>query len=213
MPIPSTFRPPAVTSTALPADELSHVYRPGTPVVVASSLLAVALAALAGAGIAVAIGSLVSGDQISATAAMLEVILVVPFAVLLWRQSRLRLDVDPVSIRVTNYFSTFRVAWQDVRRFEARPGSLGIAAVMRDGTSVKLSAVQKPSLTAWRGAPSVADETVRELNGWLYGLRYQTTSRRGSRPAGRPDAEGDHAHHQRGDAQPVPHEEREVAPS
>ncbi len=59
------------------------VYRPRTSVVLASSGLAFTLAILAGAGIAVAVGALTTGDQTVATIALLEVVLVVPFAVLL----------------------------------------------------------------------------------------------------------------------------------
>jgi hypothetical protein len=189
------------------------VYRPRTSVVLASSALAITLAILAGAGIAVAVGALTSGDQTVATIALLEVVLVVPFAVLLWRQSRIRLEVDTASIRAVNYFSSFRLGWQEIVRFSAGSTSIGIVAELRDGSSVRLTAIQQPNLRAWLGAPTEADDAVLTLNRWLYRLRWETTSRRSSQPAGRADAERDDGEHQRGDGDPVPHEQREVAPS
>jgi hypothetical protein len=203
MTLPSAFPAPGIS------DEPRLVYRPRMPVVVVSAIVAIALATLAGAGIAVTAGSLLIGDSTVATVAMLEVILVVPFALLLWRQSRLCLEVDATGIRVTNYFSTFRVPWRAVQRFEAPADAVGIQAVLRDGTSLKVSAVQKPRLTAWLHAPSRADAAVRELNKWLFRLRYETTARRLSQPARRTDAERDHREHERRDGQAVPHEDGE----
>jgi hypothetical protein len=214
MSLPGTSEPQAPAAAgSVRLDEPSLVYRPRASVVVAASALAVLLAILAGAGIAVAIGSVAAGDQTLATASLLEVVLVVPFVVLLWRQSRIRLEVGTTSILAVNYFSSFRLGWQDLARFEAGMRSIGIVAQLRDGSSVRLSAVQQPNLAAWLGSPTDADEAVRELNRWLYRLRWETTSRRSSQPAGRTDAEGDDGEHDGGDGDPVPHEEREVAPS
>jgi PH (Pleckstrin Homology) domain-containing protein len=149
-----------------------------------------------------------------ATAALLEVVVIVPFVVLLWRHARIRLEVGATSIRAVNYFSSFRLDWQDVARFAAAPASIGALAELRDGSTVRLSAIQRPNLGAWLGAPSEADAAVRELNRWLYRLRWETTSRRrASEPAGRPDAERDDAEHDDGGGQAVPEEEPEVAPS
>jgi hypothetical protein len=207
MTLPSAFPAPGAS------DEPRLVYRPRMPVVAVSAIVAIALATLAGAGIAVAVGSLLVGDTTVATVAMLEVILVVPFALLLWRQSRLCLEADATGIRVTNYFSTFRVPWRSVQRFEAPSDSVGIRAILRDGTSLKASAVQKPRVTAWLHAPSHADAAVRELNKWLFRLRYETTARRLSQPARGPQAERDHGDDDRRDGQAVPHEGREGVPS
>ncbi len=208
MSLPGRSVAPEVSIVPDAAPEVVRVYRPGTSIVVGASLLAIALAALAGLAIAVAVRSTMQGDPSTATVASLVVILVVPFALLLWRQSRLRLEVDPVSIRVTNYFSSFRLRWEDVRRFEDRPGSLGITALLENGEAVRLSAVQTP--VRWLHGRTEADRTVRELNDRLHRLRYATTSRRISQPARRPDAQGDHGEHQHGDGEPVPHEYREV---
>ena len=199
-----TTEDPAVADPVL-------VYRPRRSVVVASAALAIALALLAGAGIAVAIGAVHRGDQSVGTVALLEVVLVVPFAVLLWRQSRIRLDVGATSIRAVNYFSSFRIGWQEIARFSAGSTSIGIVAELRDGSSVRLSAIQQPNVAAWRGAPTEADDAVFALNRWLYRLRWETTSRRTSEAARRPNAEGDDGEHEHGDADPVPHEDREVA--
>jgi hypothetical protein len=189
------------------------VYRPRSSVVVAASALAVLLAILAGAGIAVAIGSASVGDETLATAAMLEVVLVVPFAVLLWRQSRVRLEVGATTILVVNYFSSFQVGWKDILRFELGSASIGIAAELRDGSSVRLSAIQRPRVASWLGSPTEADAAVHELNRWLYRLRWETTSRRSSQAARRTHPQGDHREHERRHGEPVPHEDREIAPS
>jgi hypothetical protein len=200
---------PPAEPTAAPGPLL--LYRPRRSVVIASSALAVVLALLAVAGIAVAVGAIGRGDQSVATVALLEVVLVVPFAVLLWRQSRIRLEVGSASIRAVNYFSSFRIAWQDIARFSGGSTSIGILAELRDGSSVRLSAIQQPNVAAWRGAPTEADDAVLALNRWLYRLRWETTSRRSSEAAGRADPERDDAEHQHGDGDAVPQEHREVA--
>ena len=117
------------------------------------------------------------------------------------------------AVLAVNYFSSFRLPWQEIVRFETGTRSIGIVAQLRDGSSVRLSAIQQPNLAAWLGSPTEADDAVLELNRWLYRLRWETTSRRASHPARRTDAEGDHGEHHGGDAQSVPHEDREIAPS
>jgi hypothetical protein len=194
-------------------DEPLLVYRPRPGVVLAASALAIVLALLAGAGIAVAIASASSEDEPLATAALLAVLLVVPFAVLLWRQSRVRLEVGATSIRAVNHFSSFRVGWRDIARFEDGDSAIGIVARLRDGSTVRLNAIQQSNLARWLGSPTEAEYAAIELNRWLYRLRWETTSRRGSQPARRPDPERDHDEDERGHRQPVPHEDREVAPS
>jgi hypothetical protein len=219
MAIPSTSSPgpagadPALEAAGATPGEPLLVYRPRTSVVLVSSALAIVLAILAGAGIAVAVGALATSDQSVATVALLEVVLVVPFAVLLWRQSRIRLEVSVASIRAVNYFSSFRLGWQEIVRFSAGSAAIGIVAELRDGSSVRLSAIQQPNLRAWLGAPTEADDAVLWLNRWLYRLRWETTSRRTSQPGGRTDAERDDAEHHDRDGDPVPQEQREVAPS
>jgi PH (Pleckstrin Homology) domain-containing protein len=213
-PDPARVEPPlGAVEAERSAGEPLLVYRPRTSVVLVSSALAILLAILAGSGIAVAVGALASGDQTVATVALLEVVLVVPFAALLWRQSRIRLEVSAASIRAVNYFSSFRLGWQEIVRFSAGSAAIGIVAELRDGSSVRLSAIQQPNLRAWLGAPTEADDAVLALNRWLYRLRWETTSRRSSQPGRRTDAERDDAEHERGDGDPVPQEQREVAPS
>jgi hypothetical protein len=224
MAIPSTSGPgagdvdPALDAAAPTRAEPTRpepflVYRPRTSVVLVASALSILLGILAGAGIAVAVGALATGDQTVATVALLEVVLVVPFALLLWRQSRIRLEVLAASIRAVNYFSSFRLGWQEIVRFSAGTTAIGIVAELRDGSSVRLSAIQQPNVRAWLGAPTEADDAVLALNRWLYRLRWETTSRRASQPRRRTDAERDDAEHERRDGDPVPQEQREVAPS
>ncbi len=201
---------PDTVREAIEPGEPLLVYRPRASVVVSASALSILLGILAGAGIAVAVGS---ADETVVTAALLEVLLVVPFAVLLWRQSRVRLDVGASSIRAVNYFSSFVLDWREIARFEPGRSSIGIVAELRDGSSVRLSAVQRPRFASWLGSPTEADAAVHELNRWLYRLRWETTSRRASQAARRTDPERDDREDQRRDREPVPHEDREVSPS
>jgi hypothetical protein len=206
----SAHSTPAAVRDAIEPAEPWLVYRPRASVVVSASALSILLGILAGAGVAVAIGS---ADETLATAALLEVVLVVPFALLLWRQSRVRLEVGASSIRAVNYFSSVVLGWREIARFEPGRSSIGILAELRDGSNVRLSAIQRPRFASWLGSPTEADAAVHELNRWLYRLRWETTSRRASQPARRSDAERDHRDDERRDGQPVPHEDREVSPS
>jgi hypothetical protein len=212
MSLPGTSTNAATAPPAADANEPILVYRPRASVVVAASALAIVLALLAGAGVAVAIGAAATGDATVATAALLEVVLVVPFVLLLWRQSRIRLEVGPTTVLAVNYFSSFSLRWQDIVRFTAGTASIGIVAELRDGSTVRLSAIQQPNLAAHLGAPTDADDAVLELNRWLYRLRWETTSRRrASQAARRPDAERDHGEDDRRGGEPVPQEEPEIA--
>jgi hypothetical protein len=149
----------------------------------------------------------------SSSVALPGVVSVVPFAVLLWRLSRIRLEVGVVSIRAVNYFWSFRLGWQDIARLSAGSAAIGILAELRDGSAVRPGATQQPNLRARLGAPAEADDAVLSLTRWLHRLRWETTSPRTSQPAGRTHAERDDAERQRGNGDAVPQEQREVAPS
>jgi hypothetical protein len=66
--------------------------------------------------------------------------------------------------------ASFRLGRQEIERFTAGT-AIGVLVELRNGSTVRLSAVQRPNLAAWLGAPTEADDAIRELNRWLYRLR------------------------------------------
>jgi hypothetical protein len=129
-----------------------------------STVLAVLLGCLALVFLVFFFVTLFRGDFGDAAFAGFDAVAIGAFAVLMWRQSRLRIVANEECLTVVNYLSTSHLPWTSIDRFDSSTGYFGIRAIMKDGRIVSLNAVQKWNLAVWLHRLTRADVIANELN-------------------------------------------------
>jgi hypothetical protein len=147
--------------------EFGVVYRPRLVFIVCSLVVAVAVVGLSLVTLGVATVSLSRGSPDDAALWMFLALMEGGGAALLWRQSRLRVVADDEGLTVVNYFSTHRLAWSEIERFDSSYGYFGILAVTKSGRVIRLNALQKSNLASWLNLRVRADNIASDLNAQL----------------------------------------------
>jgi Bacterial PH domain len=143
------------------------VYRPRLVFIICSLVLAVASGGLSLVAIAASAVSLFRGSPDKAAEWIIVGLMSGGFAALMWRQSQLRVIADDMGLMVVNYFSTHRLAWSEVERFDSSYGYFGIVVVTKDGRVIRLNALQKSNLARWLNMRVRADRIANQLNAQL----------------------------------------------
>ena len=86
------------------------------------------------------------------------------FGVLAWRMAFVRLSVSEDGLTIVNVLRTRRLRWREIKVFEVGWAYAGISAVLHDGGSVTINAIQKSNLSHSTGKITRADQVVSELN-------------------------------------------------
>lgn len=153
--------------------QASVTCRPRLPLIVGSwalSLVSAGFALFWGAGvIGVVRGATRGSFVIAAVGAALA-------AVMMWRQARLSVRAPAEGLTVTNYLGAKRLRWSEIDHFDSSAAYWGIAAILRDGSIVRLNAVQKSNLARWLNEPTRADGITDELNARLREARVWRSS-------------------------------------
>ena len=76
---------------------------------------------------------------------------------------RPRLVVSESGLTVINYTGSSALGWEQIAGFHVGNAYWGISIDLRDGTVVKVNAVQKSNLMSWLHRPARADRVVAEL--------------------------------------------------
>ena len=143
------------------------VYRPRLAFIVCSLVVAIAVAGLSLVSAGASAVSLFRGSPDEAADWIITALINGVIAGLLWRQSRLRVIADDEGLTVVNYFSTHRLAWSEIERFDSRYGYYGIRAITKSGRVIRLNALQKSNLATWLNLRVRTDNIASELNAQL----------------------------------------------
>jgi hypothetical protein len=143
------------------------VYRPRLAFIVLSLVVAVAVAGLTLVALAISALSLFRGSPDEAAQWIFLALMTGGFAAWMWRQSQVRVIADDRGLTVVNYFSTHRLAWSEIERFDSSYGYFGIAVVTKGGRVVRLNALQKANVASWLNLRVRADNIASELNARL----------------------------------------------
>jgi Bacterial PH domain len=143
------------------------VYRPRLVFIVCSLVVAVAIGGLSLVSLGVSAVSLFRSSPAEAAEWMFVALINGGFVAFLWRQSQLRVIADDMGLTVVNYFSTRRLAWSEIERFDSSYGYFGIVVVTEGGRVIRLNALQKSNLAKWLNLRVRADNIASELNARL----------------------------------------------
>jgi spore maturation protein SpmB len=143
------------------------VYRPRLVFIICSLVVAVASGGLSLVALATSAVSLFRGSPDEAAEWLILALLSGGFAAFMWRQSQLRVIADDTGVTVVNYFSTHRLAWSEIERFDSSYGYFGIVVVTKGGRVIRLNALQKSNLAQWLNLRVRADNIASELNAKL----------------------------------------------
>jgi len=142
-------------------------YRPRLVFIICSLVVAIAVGGLSLVALGASAVSLFRGSPDEAAEWVIVALMEGGFAALLWRQSQLRVIADDKGLTVVNYFSTHRLAWSEIERFDSSYGYFGIVVVTKGGRVIRLNALQKSNLAKWLNLRVRADNIASELNAKL----------------------------------------------
>jgi hypothetical protein len=95
-------------------------------------------------------------------------VLGVAWVLVLLRATRMRVELSDVGVRMFHYFDTPLVPWVDTSDVAA--GYYGLAIILKDGTSLRTTALGKSNWSTSTGTRSSADDAVEAI---LTALREQ----------------------------------------